>query len=85
MRDALWDTLGLIRVYLKRPGRETDYEDAMIMTSRDTLEDVMKKIGNDFAEGVKEVKIWGKGSKFEGQKVSLTTQVQDEMEVMFVK
>ena len=85
LREELWERLGLTRVYLRRTGQATDFEDALIMLEGDTLGDVMKKIGNDFAQGVKEVKIWGNGSKFEGQKVSLTTLVQDGMEVMFVR
>ena len=85
LREALWKKLGLTRVYLRRPGQATDFEDAMIMHEGDTLDTVMHKIGNEFSEGVKEVKIWGNGARFEGQKVSLSTPVQDQMEVMFVK
>lgn len=85
LRAAIWERLGLTCVYLKEPGGETDYFDPLIMREGQTLDDVMQKIGKDFAEGVKEVKIWGKGARFEGQKVSLSTPVQDEMEVMFVK
>lgn len=85
LREKLWTKLGLVRIYLRRPGQQTDFADALIMHEGDTLNEVVHKIGNEFAEGVKEVKIWGNGARFDGQKVSMSTPIKDEMEVMFVK
>ena len=44
----------------------------------------MLKVGNEFAENKKRAKIWGPGSRFPGQSVSLSTLVVDQMEVEFV-
>lgn len=84
LKEAVWDKLGLTRVYLRRPDGTVDTEDPIIVYKKDTLERVMYKIGNDFAENKKSAKIWGPGAKFPGQTVSLSTPVVDEMEVMFV-
>lgn len=84
LREAIWERLGLVRVYLNKPGRGVDREAPFILKQGQTLEDILEKIGSEFAEGKKEAKIWGPGARFPGQKVSLTTKVQDEVEVMFI-
>ena len=53
------------------------------MRRDNNLKDVMNKIGSEFAENKKGVRIWGPGSKFPSQEVSFTTKVVDAMEVMF--
>ncbi|HCX45084.1 GTP-binding protein [Candidatus Woesebacteria bacterium] len=83
LRDVIWKKLGLVRVYLKKSPKSTDYNDPLIMHGDSTLEDVLEKLGSDFAENKKSVKIWGPGSRFPGQKVSLSTKVQDEVEALF--
>lgn len=84
LRQAIWDTLGIVRIYLKDREGKTDYEEPMIVSLSNTLGDVMSKIGSEFSEGKKSAKIWGPGSRFPGQAVSLTTKVVDQMEVEFV-
>lgn len=83
LREAIWEKLGFVRVYLKNPDHGTDYANPLIMHEDDMLADVAQKIGTEFAKTVKEVKIWGPGSRFPGQKVSISAKVLDEMEVMF--
>lgn len=83
LREAFWNKLGLIRVYLKKTTGITDYEEPLIMRSYSTLNDVLYKIGNDFAETKSEARIWGPGAKYPGQKVSLSASIQDQIEVMF--
>lgn len=84
LKEAIWEKLGLLRVYLKKSNKETDYNDPLVMHEGQSLHDVAEKIGTEFAKTVKEAKIWGPGSRFPGQKVSLATKVQDEMEVLFL-
>lgn len=84
LKIGIWDKLGLVRVYLKDREGLTDYEKPMIVHKSQKLADVMVKIGSEFAEGKKGAKIWGNGSRFPGQSVSLSTFVSDQMEVEFV-
>lgn len=84
LREAIWVRLGLVRVYLRRPGGGVDRGQPLMARKGDRLEDVLEKLGDDVAEGKKEARIWGPGAKFSGQMVSLATEVMDEMEVMFV-
>ncbi len=83
LREAIWEKLRFVRVYLRKSDGDTDYNEPLIMHEGQTLQDVAEKIGTEFAPTVKEAKIWGLGSRFPGQKVSMSIKVQDEMEVMF--
>lgn len=56
---------------------------SIVMKQGDKISDVAVKIGSDFAENHKLVKIWGEGSRFPGQEVSLSTPVQDGMKIVF--
>lgn len=84
LREEIWTKLGFVRIYLKNPDEGTDYNDLIIMREGQSLQDVAQKVGTEFARTVKEVKIWGPSSRFPGQKVSLSTRVQDEMEILFL-
>jgi ribosome-interacting GTPase 1 len=48
------------------------------------LKDVVEKIGPDFAENKKLVKIWGSGAKFPGQEVSFETEVLEGMKIRYL-
>jgi ribosome-interacting GTPase 1 len=54
------------------------------MKSGETLRDVAIKIGSDFADSKKLVKIWGKEAKFPGQEVSFDTEVVEGMQIRFI-
>lgn len=84
LKQTIWEKLGLVRVYLRRPGKMPDYDDPMILRQGSSLSDVLKRIGAEFAKDKSGAKIWGPGAKFPGQKVSLPTPARDEIEVMFV-
>ena len=82
--DVIWTTLKFVTVYLVRPNAEPDFSDPIVMKLGDTLKSVAKKIGADFAENKKLVKIWGMGAKFPGQEVSFETKVLDDMQIRFL-
>lgn len=82
LRLAMWRQLGLVRVYLARPGAEPDYKDPIIMRAGNTLADVVTKLGPRVVS-ITHARISGTGSKFPNQQVSLTFPVQDEIVVTF--
>lgn len=73
--DRMWQALEFVTVNLN--------DGHIVMKRGDTLGNVAEKIGSDFAEKHKLVKIWGTGARFPGQEVSLLTPVQDGMKVVF--
>ena len=84
LKEAIWEKLELVRVYLKKPDKTIDYQEPIIMRQGDTLSDVLQKIGEKLAQNKRLAKIWGPGSRFPGQEASLHTKVKDQMEVMFI-
>jgi len=71
LAERIWDTLDFIRIYLKRPDGEADYEKPLILPAGSTLRDVCKKIHPRFVEGAKYAFVSGSSVKFEGQRVGL--------------
>jgi ribosome-interacting GTPase 1 len=76
LREAIWGNLGLMRVYMKRRGKEADMENPVIVKSSSDVKVVCGKIHKDFAKKFKAAKIWG-SSKFPGQKVGLDYTLKD--------
>jgi uncharacterized protein len=82
--DEIWGRLRFVTVYLVNLDQEPDLSSPIVMKEEDTLLDVAQKIGPDFAESKKLVKIWGNGAKFPGQEVSFSTRVTEGMQVRFL-
>ncbi len=83
-KEALWQGLGLIRVYLKRERVSVaDKKEPLIMKKTNTLNDVLKRISNEMRDDVNRACIWGKNARFPGQEVSFKFPAFDEMEVWF--
>jgi len=82
--DKIWSALMFVTVYLVKPDENLEEGSPIIMRAGETLKDIAIKIGPDFAERSKLVKIWGPVAKFPGQEVSFSTEVQDNMKVRFL-
>lgn len=80
----IWKSLKFVTVYLVKPDENLDHGSPIIMRQSETLHDVAVKIGPDFAESKKLVKIWGPGAKFPGQEVSFSTEVLENMKIQFL-
>ncbi len=76
LKEMIWEKLNFVRVYLSD-------ENPMIVKAGTSLGEVAEKIGTDFADIHRTVKIWGPGAKFPGQEVSLATKVVEGMKVKF--
>ena len=73
---AVVDTLEVIRVYAKPPGKPPDMNAPFIMKRGSTVADVAAKIHRAFLETLKSARIWGSG-EFDGQIVSRDHVLQD--------
>jgi small GTP-binding protein len=71
LAERIWETLNFIRIYLKRPDGDADFEKPLILPAGSTLRDVCKKIHPRFVEGAKYAFVSGSSVKFTGQRVSL--------------
>lgn len=84
LKKEMWKALKFVTVYLVKPEEDPEGGSPIIMKEGETLKDIALKIGPDFADRVKIVKIWGSGAKFPGQEVSFDTKVADGMRVRFI-
>lgn len=68
LKQAVYDELGIMRIYSKPPGREPDYSSPFVMEKGGTVEDFARKIHLDFYENLKAARVWGQGV-YDGQTV----------------
>lgn len=69
LKELIFQKLDLIRIYLKEPTKVADMEIPLIMFRKCTIKDVCLKLHKDFVSKFKFARTWGKGAKFDGQKV----------------
>lgn len=84
LRDAIWEKLDLLRVYLVGKDEEPSEKNPLIIKKGDTLEKVAEKISSDLRSSIERAKIWGNGAKFPGQTVPLKLEAKEGMYIRFV-
>jgi len=81
-KAAIFNSLGIIRVYTKRIGHEVDYVDPIILPIGGTVENAAYALHKDFAYKLQFAKVWGEG-KFEGQRVKNSFVLSDKDVIEF--
>lgn len=76
LRSASYDTLGVIRVYTKVPGKPADRSHPFTVPVGSTVIDLAREIHRDFEQSLKFAKVWGSGT-FEGQTVRRDHELRD--------
>jgi len=69
---------------LFKPDENLEEGSPVVMKNGESLKDVAVKIGTDFANTHKLVKIWGPGAKFPGQEVSFDAMAVEGMKIRFL-
>ncbi len=77
-RIRVWDALGLIRIYMDKPGRGIDYEEPLILTDGATVGDACETLGGNFKEGFRFGRVTGASAKHDEQQVGLDHELADE-------
>lgn len=78
LKQTLYETIDMIRVYLKPQGQEADLEIPLIVKRGNTIGDVCEQIHRDFKNQFRYAMVWGKSAKFPGQTVGMEHIVEDE-------
>ncbi len=73
----LFETLAIIRVYAKPPGKPPDMNDPFTLPAGSTVHDLARTIHRELAEKLKSAKCWGTGVH-DGQNVHLTHVLHDK-------
>ncbi len=74
--ERIWTELGLIRVYMDKPGRGVDYDEPLILETGATVEDAVDKLG--FQDRYRMARVTGPSAKHDDQQVGLDHTLQDE-------
>ncbi|MBE6525462.1 MAG: GTP-binding protein [Candidatus Methanomethylophilaceae archaeon] len=78
LKQGIYDTIDMIRIYLKPQGREADLEVPLIVKRGNTIGDVCELIHRAFRQNFRYAMVWGKSAKFPGQTVGIDHVVEDE-------
>ena len=77
LKELIFEKLDLIRIYLKEPAKEADMKIPLIIHRGSKVGDVCNKLHKDFSAKFKFCRIWGKSSKFPGQRLMLDHKLAD--------
>ncbi|MBX9582935.1 MAG: 50S ribosome-binding GTPase [Gemmataceae bacterium] len=77
VRKAIYDLLGVMRVYTKQPGKPADMTSPFTCPIGGTVAELAGRVHKDFEEGVKSARVWGTGA-FDGQTVGRDHVLHDK-------
>jgi small GTP-binding protein len=78
-KQRLWTELGLIRVYMDKPGRGVDYEEPLVlMEGRSTVDDALRNLGGTLEERFRFARVTGPSAKHDEQQVGRDHELEDE-------
>jgi len=77
VKEAIFQKLDLIRVYLKEPTKPADMDVPLIIFRNATIRDLARKLHKDFEKKFKFARVWGPSAKFPGQRLMLQHTLQD--------
>ena len=78
LKERLWEELGLIRIYMDKPGRGVDYEEPLILREGETVDDALHKLGGSFDERFRFARVTGPSAKHDEQQVGRDHVLLDE-------
>ena len=78
IKDAIFDSLKFIRIYMKPQGREADLVEPLVIKDGSDIGMVCDAIHRDFRKNFRYAMIWGKSARFPGQIVGLDHKVVDQ-------
>jgi ribosome-interacting GTPase 1 len=78
LKETIWAELGLIRIYMDKPGRGVDYEEPLVLREGDTVGDACEKIGGRFEKRFRFARVSGPSAKHDHQQVGKDHELADE-------
>jgi ribosome-interacting GTPase 1 len=78
LRERIWDELGLVRIYMDKPGRGVDREEPLVLREGDTVGDACERLGGTFDERFRFARVRGPSAKHDDQQVGRGHELADE-------
>ncbi|MDE1867166.1 MAG: GTP-binding protein [Thaumarchaeota archaeon] len=85
LKDAIYEKLDFIRIYMRPKGGETDYKEPLIIRRNSRVLEVCNKLHRDLKKDFRYALVWGKSVKFGGQRVGIAHTLEDEDVLTIVK
>ncbi|MFH1591257.1 MAG: GTP-binding protein [archaeon] len=82
LKDLIFSRLRFMRIYMKEPGKKADLGEPLIVFEGCTVRDVCDKLHRGFVQRFRFVRIWGKSSKFPGQKLLRLSHVLMDQDII---
>ncbi|TKJ17071.1 GTP-binding protein [Candidatus Woesearchaeota archaeon B3_Woes] len=82
LREAIYQKLDLIRIFLKEVGKKPDMEEPLIMFKSCSIRDICEKLHKDFVSNFRFARVWGKSAKFDGQKYNKMDKNLEDKDVL---
>ena len=76
LADRIWNELGLMRVYMDKPGRGVDYDEPLILPAGSTVWDAVEKLG--FTDRFRMARVTGPSAQHDDQQVGQDHVLADE-------
>lgn len=77
LKEALFEKLGFIRIYMKPQGLPPDMDEPMIVRAGSTVGDICDRLHRDFRKRFRYAQVWGESAKHEGQRAGLEHVLYD--------
>lgn len=77
LKDAIFEQLRFIRIFLKPQGQPPDMDEPMIVRDGVTVGDICDRIHRDFKKKFRYAQVWGRSAKHEGQRAGLEHVLMD--------
>jgi hypothetical protein len=77
LKDKLFDSLDLVRLYMKPQGKEADMIEPLVVRRGTDIGDVCDALHREFRRKFRYALVWGKSAKFPGQIVGLEHVLED--------
>ena len=85
LKEAIFNTLNFIRIYMRPKNGKPDYDQPLITRNDSTVLAVCNKIHRNMKNEFRYAMVWGKSVKFGGQKVGMNHVLLDEDVLTIVK
>ena len=85
IKEAIYNQLDLIRIYLRPKGGVADYKEPLIIPRGSSVITICEKIHRDVKRNFRYAYVWGKSAKFNGQKVGKGHIVIDQDVVTIIQ
>jgi len=78
LKEAIWERLDLIRVYMEKPGRGVDYEEPLVVPEGSTIGEACEKLGGRFDERFNFARVSGPSATHDRMQVGRDHELEDE-------